>query len=247
MPAYNVVPHFAWSCRTGRVRPENENAMKLTLVLAFLVITGCASVKQSDTARTGIEQLLISSAVDEALDKVDFQPIAGARVHLKTDYLDCVDKNYVIVGLHSRLLARGCTIADTAADADVLLEVASGGVGTDRTDLTVGTPEIPLGLMGSIPKLTVFERKRAMGTAKLKVVGTDVASREVVLDQGYSLARSDHQFWSAMGAGPVMSGSVATQLTQHTGSSESMLPATWRGGDKVPAKLSSHRRVPRAD
>ena len=208
--------------------------MKPTILLPLIVAAcGCATVKQSDTARTGIEQLLISSAVDESLDKVDFAPIAGAQVYLKTDYLDCVDKNYVIVGLHSRLLAEGCTIADKPDDAEVLLTIASGGVGTDRTDMAVGTPEIPLGLMGSLPKLTVFERKRAMGTAKLRVVATDAQSREVVLDQGYTLARSDHQFWSAMGAGPVMSGSVANQLAQHTGKSDSMVPPAWLGGQST--------------
>lgn len=208
-----------------------------------LVACGCATVKQSDTARTGIEQLLISSAVDESLDKIDFTPIAGAKVHLKTDYLDCVDKNYIIVGLHSRLLSGGCTLADKPDDAEVLLTVASGGVGTDRTDMTVGTPEIPMGLMGSVPKLTVFERKRAMGTAKLRVVATDAASREVVLDQGYTLARSDHQFWSALGAGPVMSGSVANQIASHTGKSDSMVPPAWLGGggERPPARLAAER------
>lgn len=208
--------------------------MKATIPLWLAVAAcGCATVKQSDTARTGIEQLLISSAVDESLDKIDFAPIAGATVHLKTDYLDCVDKNYVIVGLHSRLLAQGCSIADKPEDAEVLLTVASGGVGTDRTDMAVGTPEIPLGLMGSVPKLTVFERKRAMGTAKLRVLATDAQSREVVLDQGYTLARSDHQFWSAMGAGPVMSGSVANQLALHTGKSDSVVPPAWLGGQEA--------------
>ncbi len=206
-------------------------------------ISGCATVKESDTARTGIEQLLISSAVDRSLDRVDLRPISGAKVFVKTDYLDCVDKNYVIVGLHSRLLANQCVLVDKAEDSEVVLEVASGGVGTDRTDLTVGTPEVPLGLMGSVPKLTVYERKRAMGTAKLVVVATDTKTKQTVINSGYALARSDHQFWSALGSGPVMSGSVVRQLEEHTGQSESLTPtAILAGNKKVSAQTAGYQK-----
>ena len=205
---------------------------------------GCASVKQSDTARTGIEQLLLSTAIDDSLDKVDLRPVAGANVFVKTDYLDCVDKNYVIVGLHSRLLSNGCTLADKAEGADVILEVAAGALGTDRTDMNVGTPEIPLGLMGSIPQLNFYERKRSMGTAKLVVVATDATTKQTVINSGFALARSDHQFWSALGAGPVMSGSVPQQLEEATGHSESVLPSSIVGtsSSKTPAHTVSTRK-----
>lgn len=52
---------------------------------------------------------------------------------------------------------------DKPDDADILLEIASGGVGTDRTDLTVGSPEIPLGIMGSIPKFNLYEWEEGHG------------------------------------------------------------------------------------
>lgn len=224
--------------------PNGQNRFLGLFVLSLAAsCLGCATVKESDTARTGIEQLLISSAVDQSLDRVDLQPISGAKVFVKSDLLDCVDKNYVIVGLHSRLLANQCVLVDKAEDADVVLEVASGGVGTDRTDLTVGTPEVPLGLMGSVPKLTVFERKRAMGTAKLVVVATDAKTKQTVINNGYALARSDHQFWSALGSGPVMSGSVVEQLEEHTGKTESVMPtAIVAGKRKVPAQTAGYQK-----
>ena len=186
-------------------------------------ILGCSSMKESDTSRTGLEQLLISSAIDQSLAKVDFRPIAGAKVHLKTDLLDCVDKNYIILTTRSKLLANHCELTDKPDEADILLEIASGGVGTDRTDLTVGSPEIPLGIMGSIPKVNVYERKKAMGTAKLVLVATDTKSKQPVINSGFSLARSDHQHWTMMGSGPVLSGSVADQSKQHTGTSETLI------------------------
>jgi len=186
-------------------------------------MVGCAKLKQSDTARTGLEQLLISNAVDQSLDKVDFRPVSGAKVFLKTDLLDCVDKNYVMLSTRSRLLANKCTLVDKAEDSDIVMEIASGGVGTDRTELVVGTPEIPLGLMGSVPKLNFYERNKAMGTAKLVIIATDSKSKQPVINSGFALARSDHQHWSVMGSGPVLSGSVANQLKEHTGFTESVM------------------------
>ena len=194
------------------------------LAVGFCCSTlGCASMKESDTARTGLEQLLISNAVDQSLSKVDFRPVSGAKVFLKTDLLDCVDKNYVMLSTRSKLLANNCTLVDKADDAEIVMEIASGGVGTDRTELVVGSPEIPLGIMGSIPKINVYERKKAMGTAKLAIIATDAKSKQPVINSGFSLARSDHQHWSMMGTGPVLSGSVANQIKEHTGTSESIL------------------------
>jgi hypothetical protein len=176
---------------------------------------------------------LISSAVDESLDKVNLRAVSGAKVHLKTDFLDCVDKNYVIMSLRSRLLNQDCSLVDKAEDADVVLEVASGGVGTDRTELAVGSPEIPMGPMGSLPKLSVYERKKAMGTAKLIVIATDTKTKLPVINTGFSLARSDHQHWTMLGAGPVLSGSVANQLEKHTGQSESLISTS------TPSRIAS--------
>ena len=111
----------------------------------IVLLAGCATIKESDTARTGIEQLLISSAVDRALDKIDFKPVHRAKVYVDAKHLDCVDKEYVLVALHHRLLAQNCTLADKPEDAEVQMEISSGGVGTDRQDLFIGIPEIPLG------------------------------------------------------------------------------------------------------
>ncbi len=113
-------------------------------VAALCLSVGCMTTKESDTSRTGVEQLLLSSATDRALDKVDLAPIARAKVFVDTQYLECVDKNYVIVSLHQRLLRQGCSLVEKRDDADVVVEVASGGLGTDRTEWFVGVPEIPL-------------------------------------------------------------------------------------------------------
>ena len=57
---------------------------KLAVVSALLLHAGCATQKESHTPRTGVEQLLISGAVDQALAKYDLTPIANRNVFLET-------------------------------------------------------------------------------------------------------------------------------------------------------------------
>ena len=195
------------------------------LAAGMLLLAGCATTKESDTARTGIEQLLISSAVDDALDKIDLTPIRGAQVHLEEKYLDCVDKNYVIVAMQERLFANGCVLAAKPEDADVIIHVTSGGVGTDRQEKFVGISEIPLPPPSPImiPQVSILSRTRANGTAKLRVVAFDAKTRMPVLRGDAVLARSDFKSWKVLGAGPVESGTVPSDIIAATGQREGLM------------------------
>jgi hypothetical protein len=191
-----------------------------TLCLFVLGITsaGCATQKESYTARTGTEQLLISSAIDQSLDKVDLHSLNRHKVFLETKYLDCVDKNYVIVSLHHRLLIAGAKLTDKADEAEYVVEVGSGGVGTDAQELFVGVPEIPLPPPSpiAIPKLSFFTRNRLNGTAKLLVVVYDAKTKAPLVNTGPSLARSSQNTWHMLGTGTVQTGNVPDEIAAAT-------------------------------
>jgi hypothetical protein len=198
----------------------------LLLVAALSsVVSGCATMKQSDTARTGVEQLLVSSAIDRSLDRVDMRSISGAKVYVEQKYLDCVDNNYVVVALHQRLLRNGCTLVEKAEESDVTIEIGSGGVGTDRQELFVGIPAItvPMPLPMSIPQVPFFNRVRYNGTAKIAVVAYDTKTKQPVVNAGAMLARSDHKSWNVLGTGHVVTGSVPDEIVRATGESESIV------------------------
>jgi hypothetical protein len=196
----------------------------LWLPLWSICLAGCATMKESDTARTGVEQLLISSATDKALAKVDFRPVAGARVFLETKYLDCTDKNYIIVAMHQRIMATGATLVDKAEDSDVVVELTSGAVGTDRTEWFIGVPQIPLPPPSpiSIPRLSLFSRTRLIGTAKLSMVAYDTKSKRPIMNVASALARSDLKKFDVMGTNSVQSGSLPEELYVATGEAESL-------------------------
>lgn len=189
------------------------------LLGALLGGLGCATQKETHTPRTGTEQLLISSAIDQSLDRVDLSALKGKTVFLETKYLDCVDKNYVIVSMHNRLLRLGAKLADKPEASAAVVEVVSGGVGTDSEEMFVGVPEIPLPPPSpiAIPKLTVFSRHKLNGTAKLLVVAYDTKTKSPLLDNNTSLARSDHSNWNLLGTGTITTGTVPTEIANTTG------------------------------
>lgn len=189
----------------------------LQLALLFL-LGGCATIKRSDTARTGLEQLLVSSAIETALNRIDWSPISGAPVFVETKFLDCVDKNYVIVAVHQRLLASGCTLVEKAEDSAVTVELGSGAVGTDHLESYIGIPEISMPASQiALPKMAIFTRDKSNGTAKIAVLAYDTKSKNPVINTLPSLARSDHSDWSLLGMGPVVSGSVPSELKSASG------------------------------
>jgi len=194
----------------------------LTLLILAPLFAGCVTQKESHTSRTGVEQLLVSSAIDQSLAKIDLSPLQSRKVFLETKYLDCVDKNYIIVSMHRSLLGLNCKMVDKVDESDVTVEIGSGGVGTDSQEMFVGIPEIPLPPPSpiAIPKLAFYTRNKLNGTAKLLVVAYETKSKAAVINSGTALARSDQKTWSLIGTGTVITGSVPDEIAAATGETE---------------------------
>jgi len=178
------------------------------IVLLTLLITGCTTTSTSNTARTAKEQLLLSNAVDQSLDKVDFTPLHGQTVFVEEKYLDCVDKTYVLGSVRHRVLKAGGIIAPAADAADVVMELRSGGVGTDTSDAYVGIPEITLPGMLTLPEVRLTQRKSQYGYSKLGMVLYDAKSKSVLGNGGVSMAQADDSNWYAFGVNVWQEGSL---------------------------------------
>lgn len=179
-------------------------------------LLGCASTKTSNTARTATEQLLISNAVDQALDKIDFRAFSGHTVFLDDRYVDCIDKQYVISSVRHRILHQGAVLVGKPEDAEVLVEMRTGVVGTDIADSFLGIPEVTLPGMLTLPEVRVLTRQVQTGTAKLGIVAVDAKTKEVLGEGGMTLARSDTNSWFVAGIGPFKSGSINGEVDRMT-------------------------------
>jgi hypothetical protein len=182
----------------------------------------------TDTARTAKEQLLVSNSIDQALDKVDFRPFSGQAVYLDEKYLDCVDKKYLVASIRHRAFSAGAQLVDKRDHADIVLEVRSGGVGTDNSTMFLGLPEInvPGPVPVSLPEVRLFSRSSQTGTAKIGLVAYDARTGDPWGEGGVTTARSDDNNWFLLGIGPYRNGSVHNELNQSLklGGKKSELP-----------------------
>lgn len=183
-------------------------------LLLIACCAGCGSTRVTDTSRTGLEQILISNAIDRSLDEFDLTMVNGYRVFVDEKNLDCTDRKYVVGSLRRRLLAHGGQLVDKPEDAAIVVEVHSGGVGTDRSEGFLGIPAanlpgpIPIGL----PEVKLLSQQTHYGSAKIGLVAYDAKSRRSLGQGGVSLARSNNSSWSILGIGPFNSGSIPKEL-----------------------------------
>ncbi|MEZ6095138.1 MAG: DUF6655 family protein [Pirellulaceae bacterium] len=189
-------------------------ALSLIGAVFTLISTGCTTARTSNTSRTGIEQLLLSNAIDQSLDRLALPPVNGKKVFVDTQYLDSVDKGYLIGSLRQRLLSDGALLTDAKDGSDITMEVCSGGVGTDDVDSYLGMPGIALpGPMPvQLPEVRLFQKKSQFGTAKISIVAYTTTDGQLLYNGGTALARSDDSSWSVMGVGPFQTGSVRDEV-----------------------------------
>lgn len=194
-----------------------QRCQNLLFALAILSVTaGCTHNQRSNTSRTGVEQLLISNAIDQSLEKVNFQPFGGHAVYLEEKYTDSVDKPYLVGSIRHRMLNAGARLVEKPEEAEIIVELRSGGVGTDTAESFVGIPEIALPGMLTLPEIRFLEKTSQIGTAKIGLVAYDAKTRQVLGQGGMALSRSTDNNWTVAGIGSVQEGSVRKEIKEST-------------------------------
>jgi hypothetical protein len=187
------------------------------LAATAMLASGCTSTRQSNTARTATEQLLISNAVDQSLNKVDFSPLTGSSVFVEEKYIDCVDKGYIIGSIRHKLLQAGATLAPKIEEAEAIMEVRSGGVGTDVSSSYLGVPGFTAPGMIGIPDIKLVTHDSQKAVAKIGIVVYSVKSKRELGEGGVSMAQADDTNSYFLGYGPRQSGTLRYEVSRSAG------------------------------
>lgn len=188
----------------------------IVAAILFGLLAGCTTAQTSNTARTATEQMLLSNAVDQSLDKIDFRPLQGQNVFMEEKYIDCVDKQYIIASIRHRILRTGGHLVEKADGADIVLEPRSGGVGTTTSSSFIGVPSFSLPGMLTIPEVKLFTRSQQAGYAKLGLAAYDPKTRESRGAGGMTVAQSSDNNYYFAGVGPWQSGTLKEEITRTT-------------------------------
>jgi len=196
---------------------QNHWPLAATLLpMAITIASGCGTTRWSDSKRTATEQLLISSAVEQAVMQLDMRPLAGQSVYLDTKILDDVtDGKYLASALKHQLLASGCRLAPAQDAADVIVEARAGAIGTDRNDVLLGLPATNVSVMGngtSIPELALFKRTDQRGVAEVNLFAYERASGRAVWQSGLARVDSNTRDRWMLGTGPFQDGDIHERM-----------------------------------
>jgi len=199
------------------IRENSSAAITLISCAALLCISaGCGTTRTSNTLRTGTEQLLISDAIDRAVQGIDFSPLAGKKVFFDERHLyDVVDDAYLISTLRQHLLASGCILKDDREQATFIVEPRAGAVGTDSHDLLFGVPQTNVpqftllaALPPAIPEIPIAKRRNQKGVAKIAVFAYRRDSGEPAWQSGLVSSESTSNNIWVLGAGPFKRGTI---------------------------------------
>ncbi|MBN2473583.1 MAG: hypothetical protein JXB62_03165 [Pirellulales bacterium] len=187
-----------------------------TLLVCCSVLAGCGTTKWTDTRRTATEQLLISDAMDRAVSRLDFRAVAGKTVYLDSSPLSGVtDSTYLISVLRQHMLASGCILKDARTEADYVVEVRAGAVGTDRRDVLFGMPQtqitgmLPIsGVPASIPEMPLATKTEQRAVAKIALFAYNRKTGRPVWQSGGASVESRAKNVFVLGAGPFESGTI---------------------------------------
>src|SRR5205085_12557431 len=129
------------TCRCG--------ASAVILVTLGWLSGGCATIRTTDPQHTATEQFLLSSAAQSAVDQVSADTLRDRIVFIDTAYLTTAwqtapELSFLIGQFRAKLLEGGARLASKREEAQIIVEVRSGGVGIDRLEFLLGIPSIGL-------------------------------------------------------------------------------------------------------
>ncbi len=197
--------------------PRRSAAPLIALLLATVSLaTGCGTTRWSDSKRTATEQMLLSDAVDRAVQAIDMRPLAGRVVFLDTAFMDDVsDSKYLASTIRHQLIACGCRLAPDRGAAEVIVEARSGVLGTDRSELLIGIPATSVEFAGSgttLPEMAAAKRTDQRAVAKVSLFAYEVTTGRPLWQSGLQNADSSTRDRWVFGGGPFRSGDVSEQL-----------------------------------
>jgi len=186
----------------------------LSLAGGALAAAGCGTTRMTDTSRSATEMLLVSSAVDQAVNQLDFTSLAGKPVFFEEKVLDGVtDKGYLISSLRCKMLADGCTLVEEKPKAVYVVEARAGCVGTDKHSLLVGIPQMNLptimpGQPPAIPEVPLIKSTDQQGIAKVAVFAYNRQTGRAVWQSGVQEKASRARDSWVFGTGPFRKGTI---------------------------------------
>jgi hypothetical protein len=205
-------------------------------LLLDLLSPGCTTIRVTDPPRTADEQFLMSTAASQAVAQLSVDALRDRKIWIETRYINAPQQQvlfnttpvhgtgtagpefntpeqaFVVGELRARLLLGGVRLVAERDQADIVLEVRSGGVGINRTEYLIGIPSIPLPGISTAtstaaefttagtPEVELYKNERQRGFAGVAFVAYWRDTGELVTSSGPFIGRTARDDFFILGA-----------------------------------------------
>jgi hypothetical protein len=173
---------------------------------------GCTTITMTEPPQTATEQLLVTTAIDGAVAKMDVSSLRpGTKIFVDTSFFDGLGRDrtilfpkYAMAAVRERLLRAGALLSNDRQTADVIVELRTGGQSVDHNSLFVGIPALsvpaPPTFTAAVttPELALFKRDRKTGVAKLEIVAYARDTGAFTGASGASFGASNHTEYTVL-------------------------------------------------
>jgi hypothetical protein len=161
----------------------------MALILAMLALGACTTTRETSPQRSATEQLLISTAVDRAVERMDLKIPQGTKVFLDAEQLEGSDGKYAAGAMKDRLLRGEANLVADRGKADAVVEIRAGALSIDdkQTLFGIGSFDVPVPLAGQaakIPEIALYKQKERVGVAKIAAIGYSTADGKLIESTG---------------------------------------------------------------
>src|SRR5438874_9031445 len=186
---------------------------------------GCATIRVTDPPRSATEQFLQSEATRKAVDQLSAEALRDRKTYIDTSYLissayPTPENLFLVAELRNHLLVGGVRLVEKREQAQVVLEIRSGGIGIDRYEYLLGLPSIYLTKEVNVtgagtsstplatPELSIVKNTKQKGYASAAFVAYWADTGELVASSGPFVGRTLREDWWIFGFGPRTVGNV---------------------------------------
>jgi hypothetical protein len=199
--------------RQRRRFPSTILAATLLLGAGSVSITGCGSIRVTDTPRSATEQLLLTQSWDRAIGVVDFRPLVGPPVYLDTANLSGPDKGWMVYRIRESMARQGVILVDEQDDAVCVVEAGAAVYATDTNSHLIGMPSnnlagLAAGAQGiTLPEVALAKKTEQYGVTRLAMFARDLPTGKIVWESGTIDADAFLKNSSVLGV-PMRSGTI---------------------------------------
>ena len=186
---------------------------------------GCATIRVTDPPRSATEQFLESEATRKSVDQLSAEALRDRKTYIDTSYLITAafptpENLFLVAELRNRLLVGGVRLVERREQAQVVLEIRSGGIGIDRYEYLLGLPSVYLtkdiNITGAgtsstplaTPELSIVKNTKQKGYASATFVAYWADTGELVASSGPFVGKTLRDDWWILGFGPRTIGDI---------------------------------------